>query len=86
MSQTPAKQWAYRLGIGLMILSCLMWVALLAVPFLPLENTKKAALGGVLVVGAEIAFWVGGLVAGPEAIKRFKAFFGRKPKAKSPVE
>ncbi|MBO9542097.1 transporter suffix domain-containing protein [bacterium] len=81
-----AKPWAFRLGIGLMILSCGLWVALLVVPFLPLATSHKAALGGAVVVGAEVLFWVGGLIAGPEAITRFRSFFGRKPRQEKTPE
>ena len=45
-----------------------------AVPFLPLSTGAKAALGTGLVVAAEIAFWVGAALAGPETVRRARAW------------
>ncbi len=59
-----------KAGIGLLGLSLALWVPLPAVPFLPLSSGAKAALGGGLIAGAEIAFWVGAILAGPEAARR----------------
>jgi len=63
-----------RTGIALLVVSALLWVPLPAVPFLPLSTGAKAALGTGLVVAAEIAFWVGAALAGPETVRRARAW------------
>ena len=59
-----------RAGVILLGLSLALWVPLPAVPFLPLSTGAKATLGGGLIVGAEIAFWLGAVLAGPAAARR----------------
>jgi hypothetical protein len=63
-----------RAGVVLVGLSLALWVPLPVVPFLPLSTGAKAALGGGLVVGAEIAFWLGAVLAGPEAARRIRSW------------
>ena len=55
-------------------LSLALWVPVPAVPFLPLSSGAKAALVGGLIVGAEIAFWLGAILAGPEATRRMRSW------------
>ncbi len=76
-----------RAGVILLGLSLALWVPLPAVPFLPLSTGAKATLGGGLVVGAEIAFWLGAVLAGPEAVRRMrswirKALTERRPRSR----
>ncbi len=66
-----------RAGVALLGLSALLWLPLPALPFLSLTGTHKAALGSGLAVGAEIAFWLGAVLAGPEAARRTRSWFGR---------
>ena len=70
-----------RAGVVLLVVSALLWVLLPVVPFLPLSTGAKAAAGGGLVVAAEIAFWAGAALAGPEAVRRARSWirtaFGR---------
>jgi hypothetical protein len=56
-----------RLGAVLIVISCLLWAALLAVPMLPGSVGERAAIGGAIFVGAEIAWWVGVAMVGGEA-------------------
>jgi hypothetical protein len=56
-----------RLGAVLIVISCLLWAALLAVPMLPGSIGERATIGGAIFVGAEIAWWVGVAMVGSEA-------------------
>jgi hypothetical protein len=54
---------AVRLGALLIALSLVPWLALAVLPFLGL-GTAAFAAGGGLIVGAEVAFWLGLLLIG----------------------
>jgi hypothetical protein len=56
-----------RLGAGLIVLSCLLWGALLLVPILPGSVAERAARAGVIFVAAEIVWWAGVAMVGGEA-------------------
>ncbi len=62
-----------KVGLGFLALSVVLWVPLPVVPFLPLSGAHQAALAGALVVSAEVAFWVGAVLAGPEAARRVRS-------------
>lgn len=66
------RQAVMVLGWGLVGLSGVAWAALLVVPWLPTDAARKAAIAGALLVGAEIVFWLGALLLGPEAVRRFR--------------
>ena len=53
---TRPSAWT-RAGTALLVGSVLLWVLLPIVPFLPLSTGAKAAVGGGLLVAAEVAFW-----------------------------
>ena len=59
-----------RIGIGLILLSGVFWFSLLAVPFVPITGTHKAALTAGLFIGVQIAWWTGAAIAGPMAVRR----------------
>ncbi len=63
-----------RAGVILLGLSLALWVPLPMIPFLSLSTGVKATLGGGLVVAAEIAFWLGAVLAGPEAARRTRSW------------
>jgi len=56
-----------RLGVALLLLSCALWVALLVVPFWPAPAEVLAAVAGALVLTAEVVWWVGVALIGPDA-------------------
>jgi hypothetical protein len=65
-----------KLGFILIVLSFLPWVAIpLVVPFLPLSSAQKAASVPVLLVVAEILFWLGVLLVGKEVAQRYRQYF-----------
>jgi VIT1/CCC1 family predicted Fe2+/Mn2+ transporter len=61
-----------KLGLLLVIISCLLWAAVLVVPILPLSNAKKALAITSLVITSEILFWLGILLAGKELADRYR--------------
>jgi hypothetical protein len=65
--------WA-KTGVGLLGLSLALWLPLPVVPFLPLSGGAKAALAAGLIAAAEIAFWLGAILAGPEVARRTRSW------------
>ena len=63
------------IGVVLMGLSLALWVALPIVPFLPFQVGVKATVAGSQVVVAEVAFWLGAALAGPEAARRMRSWW-----------
>ena len=65
-----------RLGLILVVVSFLPWAAIAFVlPWLPITTAQKALLVPVLLVLAEILFWLGVLIVGKEAAQRYKQLF-----------
>ena len=55
--------------------SLLLWVSLLGVPFLPLSIAARGTVATGVIVIAEVAFWVGAVIAGPEATRRMRSWW-----------
>ncbi len=72
-SASPQSSIWTRTGVALLGLSLLLWIPLPVVPFLPLSVGAGTAVAGGLVVGAEIAFWAGAALAGPEVVWRMRS-------------
>lgn len=68
------NRWAV-VGVVLMCGSLLLWVLLLGVPFLPLGVGARGAVATGVVVVAELAFWGGAVIAGPEAARRIRSWW-----------
>ncbi|MFN8493905.1 MAG: transporter suffix domain-containing protein [Caldilineaceae bacterium] len=67
--------WLRWVGIGALILSFVFYGSLLLLPFLSITGTMKAAAIPVLIVLAEIAFWIGGVILGREFVLRYRRYF-----------
>jgi hypothetical protein len=61
-----------KLGLGLILASSLLWLALVVVPFLPLSPGQKAIGAAAVVVTAEILFWLGALLTGKEVVQKYR--------------
>ena len=61
-----------RFGIGLIVVSCFLYAAILLVPLTDFSTGTKVAITGGLVVGGEVTFWVGGIIVGKEAVSRYR--------------
>lgn len=62
-----------RVGVLLIVLSLLPWIALAALPFLGLGGARAAATAGGLVIAAEVLFWCGLALAGRETWQTARA-------------
>ncbi|MEM7011765.1 MAG: transporter suffix domain-containing protein [Verrucomicrobiota bacterium] len=71
-----------RIGIVLIVLSCVLWFSLFAIPFLPLTVAQKTGVGAAVFVAVQIAWWSGAALTGPGVVRKMKAWFvkWRKPK------
>lgn len=80
------KTWKFKLGIVLLILCVIAFLALPVVPFLDLDNGAKITVSTVLLVIGEITFWTGGLLLGKELFSKYKAYFNPKNWFKKKVD
>ena len=79
------KNWKFKLGLCLMIVCVIAFLAIPVVPFLSIGNGTKITLSTVLFVIGEITFWVGGILLGKELLNKYKSRINPKNwfKAKS---
>ena len=61
-----------------MVGSLPLWLGLLGVPFLPLSVAGRGGVATTIVVVAEMAFWGGALLAGPEAVWHLRGWWRRR--------
>jgi low affinity Fe/Cu permease len=61
-----------KLGLVLIVASCLLWAAVLVVPLLPFSLANKALIITSLVIISEVIFWLGILLAGQELAHRYR--------------
>jgi hypothetical protein len=69
------KNWKFKTGISLIILSTLLFISLLAIPFLNFTGKTKITITTVILVLAEIMFWSGGILLGKELFSKYKSYF-----------
>ncbi len=61
-----------KIGLVLIVGSCLLWIAVLFVPILPVSIAEKAVVVTSLIVISEVIFWLGILLAGKELAHRYR--------------
>jgi hypothetical protein len=61
-----------KLGLVLIVASCLLWGLLLFIPLSPYSAPQKLLITSSLIVTSEILFWLGILLAGKELAHRFR--------------
>lgn len=61
-----------QLGVVLIVASCLVWLAIVAVPLLPLTLAMKAAIVSGLLISGEALFWCGALLVGKDVAARYR--------------
>ncbi len=61
-----------KLGVGLILVSFLPWIAVAIAPFLAVSIAQKAVLIPVLLGSAEVMFWLGILIVGKEVAERYR--------------
>ena len=69
------KNWKFKTGIILIILSTILFTSLLAVPFLNVDGKTKITISTIAVILGEITFWTGGILLGKELFSKYKAYF-----------
>jgi hypothetical protein len=76
--QAPGpRSWRSVPGWSAIGLSTLLWVALPAIPFLPLSLGAKASTAAAALVVAEVLFWIGLLLVGPTVAGRIRGWLRR---------
>ncbi len=72
----PAPRISLRVAVGvaLVLVSGLLYLAVLVVPFLALSTAQKVGAAAALVVLAEAAFLVAALMLGREVVRRYRRF------------
>ena len=69
------KNWKFKTGVSLIVLSTLLFAALLLIPFLDIESKTKISLSTAAFILGEITFWVGGILLGKELFNKYKSYF-----------
>lgn len=78
LQQKTQKPLIYRIGIILIVISLVVWVSPLVVPFLPLSVSLKASIMTGLIIVAEILFWTGVVFAGKEVVGALRYYLNPK--------
>ena len=68
------RSWLKKVGILLVILSCVFYGALLLIPFTPYPMGTKAIISPILVILGEASFWLGGFILGREIVMKYKKY------------
>ena len=71
------KNWKFKLGLTLIILSVFVFASLLLIPFLKIDARDKITVTTIIIVIGEITFWSGGLLLGKELFKKYTFFYTR---------
>jgi hypothetical protein len=71
-SERTAKK--RKVGIGLVIISFVLYGGLLFVPFTDFSTGIKVAISSALVIIGEITFLIGGFILGKEVVARYKRY------------
>ena len=73
--RTWVQQNITRAGWVLIFASFGLWAVIPVLPFLPFSTTQQVAALGSILISAEIVFWLGALMAGPDAMRRMKSWW-----------
>jgi hypothetical protein len=65
-------KWLKWVGVGLIVLSFILYGGLLLVPMLALAIEAKVGLSTALVVVGEITYWIGVVIVGRELVSRYR--------------
>ena len=73
--QESNKSLLKKIGIALVILSCVLYGGLFVVPFIPCSVAAKAIISTSLVISGEASFWIGGIILGKEFVSKYRYYF-----------
>ena len=68
------KNWKFKLGIILVVISITIFFILFAMPFVPMGTKSKITISTVLIISGETMFWVGTLLIGKEVWNKYKTY------------
>lgn len=61
-----------KIGLMLIVSSCLLWATVFVVPILTFSIAEKALIVTSLIVISEVIFWLGILLTGKELANRYR--------------
>ncbi len=82
------RNWKFKTGFFLVILSIILFLFLPIIPFLKIETKIKISITTITFITAEITFWTGGILLGKELFSKYKSYlnpmnwFKKKPEIK----
>lgn len=68
------RNWKFKLGLFLVILSCLLFLSLPLIPFLNIDGKTKITVSTIIFIIAEVIFWSGGILLGKELFTKYKSY------------
>jgi hypothetical protein len=72
------NKWQFRLGIILILVSIVLFLSLIAIPFLPTTVSLKLTITTVDFILAEVLFYSGGLLVGKEVFTKYRQYLNPK--------
>jgi len=68
------RDWKFKLGLILIIFSCLLFLTMPLIAFLGVDGKIKITVSTTVFIIAEILFWTGGLLLGKELFNKYKSY------------
>lgn len=72
------KNWKFKTGIILIILSVMLFLSLPVIPFLSIDSKIKISISTIVFILGEVTFWSGGLLLGKELFSKYKSYLNPK--------
>ncbi|MEC1180583.1 transporter suffix domain-containing protein [Metasolibacillus meyeri] len=72
------KPLLFKLGIGLLMMWGILWIAALITPFTPLATPTKAVVASGCIIVGEILFLIGAVFVGKEVVAKYKSYLNPK--------
>ena len=66
------RKWKFKLGIGMIVVSIVIFLMLFSLPFLSISTKIKIALSTIFLVAGEGMFWLGIVLIGKDVYLKFK--------------
>jgi hypothetical protein len=67
------KKWKFRSGIIMISISVMIFLMLIAIPFLSMGSGIKISLSTAFLIAGEGLFWIGIVLIGKEVYLKFKS-------------
>ena len=72
------KDWKFKTGLILIIISIILFIIFPFIPFFDLEKKRIIILSTITLVTAEVMFYTGGLLIGKQLFKKYKSYLNPK--------